>query len=212
MKTDHASKFIQAYVNFLLENGHEPASIHQFCVSLKKKEADFYSYFSSFDGLKAAWALKEFTEVRERIQGDETYDAYSAREKYMAFLYAWTEHAMASRSFWLLMMPNGKASIKPPAFLHSLKSAFKDFAQGICREGVDRNEVIQRPFISDRYPDAMWLQFMFVHQFWLKDDSAGFDKTDAAIEKSVHLTFDLMGNNAFDSALDFGKFMFGQFR
>ena len=63
--------------------------------------------------------------------------------------------------------------------------------------------------ITDRYDEALWLQVMFVFRFWLKDDSPGFwKKTDAAIEKSVNLAFDLMGKSAVDSFVDFAKFLF----
>ena len=54
----------------------------------------------------------------------------------------------------------------------------------------------------------MWTQFLLVHQYWLKDKSKGFEKTDAFIEKSTHLVFDLLGQSALDSALDLAKFIF----
>jgi hypothetical protein len=48
--------------------------------------------------------------------------------------------------------------------------------------------------------------------FWwfyvLKDDSKDFEKTDAAIEKSVQLSFELIGKGVLDVAIDFGKFLF----
>ena len=44
--------------------------------------------------------------------------------------------------------------------------------------------------------------------FWKEDNSPGFEKTDAAIEKSVNLAFDLIGKGAVDSAIDFAKFMY----
>jgi hypothetical protein len=37
---------------------------------------------------------------------------------------------------------------------------------------------------------------------------ANFEKTDAAIEKSVNLAFDLIGKGILDNALDFGKFLY----
>ncbi|MBI1221279.1 MAG: TetR/AcrR family transcriptional regulator [Bacteroidetes bacterium] len=212
MKTDSSTQIIQAFNSYLLENGKPPASIHQFCVSLKKKETEFYAHFSSFDSLKSEWLLREFNDVKAAIQGDEAFESYGAREKYMAFLYAWVEQAVRSRSLWLLIHPDLKSPWMHSQLFSRLKPAFKSFAQGICREGTDNSEVMQRPFLSDHYPDVMWVQFLFIHQFWIKDDSTEFEKTDSAIEKSVHLVFDLMGNSAFDSAMDFGKFMLGQFR
>jgi hypothetical protein len=42
----------------------------------------------------------------------------------------------------------------------------------------------------------------------MDDTSNAFEKTDAAIEKSVNLAMDLMGKSPLDAALDFGKFLF----
>jgi len=52
------------------------------------------------------------------------------------------------------------------------------------------------------------LQLLFVIGFWIKDDSIAFEKTDAAIEKAVNLSFDLMGKGPLDAMLDFGKFLY----
>jgi hypothetical protein len=49
---------------------------------------------------------------------------------------------------------------------------------------------------------------LFVTDFWLKDKSPGFEKTDEAIERSLNLAFDLMGKSPLDSMLEFGKFLF----
>ena len=49
---------------------------------------------------------------------------------------------------------------------------------------------------------------MFLLNFWKRDKSVGFEKTEVAVEKAVILTFDLIEKNALDSALEFGKFIF----
>ena len=50
----------------------------------------------------------------------------------------------------------------------------------------------------------------FVLMFWIKDESAEFEKTDEAIEKSVNLAFDLMGKGVVDNVFEFGKFLYQQ--
>ena len=95
-----------------------------------------------------------------------------------------------------------------PSEIKGFKSKFKEFASGIVNEGKETEEIAERPYLTDKYQEAMWLQVMFVFRFWLKDDSPAFEKTDAAIEKSVNLAFDLMGRSAIDSFVDFAKFLF----
>ena len=75
-------------------------------------------------------------------------------------------------------------------------------------EGKETQEIANRPVISDRYDEALWIQVLFVLKYWLDDNSPRFEKTDAAIEKSVNLAFDLMGKSALDSFLDFAKFLY----
>jgi len=41
----------------------------------------------------------------------------------------------------------------------------------------------------------------------LDDESAGFQKTDVAIEKSVNTVFDVFDNTPLENILDFGKFL-----
>jgi ubiquinone biosynthesis protein COQ9 len=44
--------------------------------------------------------------------------------------------------------------------------------------------------------------------FWIKDDSKLFEKTDTLIEKSVNTTMDWMARTPLDSLFDLGKFLF----
>lgn len=48
---------------------------------------------------------------------------------------------------------------------------------------------------------------MFVVDYWIKDTSSGFEQTDAAIEKAVNLSFELLSESTLDRALDFVKFL-----
>ena len=41
----------------------------------------------------------------------------------------------------------------------------------------------------------------------MNDNSAGFEKTDVAIEKSVNTVFDIFENTPLESIIDFGKFL-----
>jgi hypothetical protein len=54
----------------------------------------------------------------------------------------------------------------------------------------------------------MWFKLLFLTDFWIRDTSKGFENTDAAVEKSVNLIFELMGQNTLDYIVDFAKFMF----
>src|SRR5690606_32714841 len=73
--------------------------------------------------------------------------------------------------------------------------------------GLSSGELAERKFISKRYKDALWLQFAFIINFWINDDSKDFEKTDEAIEKGINVTFDLFQHSPIDNLIEYGKFV-----
>lgn len=206
---DLGSKIIDGYIEYVLENGSEPASVFKFAKGLKIKEEVFYEYFTSFEGIKKAVWERIFDKTKEDLESQEVYPTYTAREKLLGFFFTWVEHLKKHRSY-LLAVYTDKAtmSVQMSSEWKGFKEKFKDFVNDIILEGKETEEIASRPYISDKYDEAIWLQVMFVFRYWLKDTSPGFEKTDAAIEKSVNLAFDLMGKSAVDSFVDFAKFLF----
>lgn len=201
-------KIKEAYMNYVLENGARPASIFKFVKELKVKEELFYDHFNSFDNIEKEIWSDLFTSTIEAITSEEVYNEYSSREKLLAFFYTWIENLKSNRSYILQSVPQKMKPEITPSYLEHVRHSFKDWIADLLLEAKETDEVTTRPIISDRYDDAIWLQFLFILGFWLKDDSKAFEKTDAAIEKSVNLAFDLMGRGPLDAMVDFGKFLF----
>lgn len=208
-KADPRAKIISGYVNHVLETGSEPLSVYKFAKELKMKEEEFYSYFTSFYAIKTAVWTKLFDDTLSNLESQEVYREYSSREKLLGFLFTWVEELKKNRSY-LLALYGKHMDLKKllPTEVKGFRAKFKDFANEIILEGKETEEIANRPIISDRYDEALWLQVWFVFQFWLKDSSPNFEKTDAAIEKSVNLAFDLMGKSALDTFIDFAKFLY----
>ncbi|HAH38014.1 MAG TPA: hypothetical protein DEQ87_20085 [Algoriphagus sp.] len=208
-KKDYRKLILEGFVNHVLENGTAPNSIFKFAKELKMKEADFYTYFTSFDAIKSAIWVQIFEDTISQLEAQEVYREYSAREKFLGFLFTWIEELKKNRSYLLSLYEHRSKAMNPiPSELKEFKEKFKDFASDIIMEGKETQEIANRPVISDRYDEALWIQVLFVLKYWLDDNSPRFEKTDAAIEKSVNLAFDLMGKSALDSFLDFAKFLY----
>ena len=197
-----------AYIETLLSTGSRPASVYKFCVDAGIKEDDFYNHFGSFDSLeRSIW--KGFVEITvKRLRSDKTYPEFSSREKMLAFYYTLLEELRASRSFILVQLDAYNKLEIVPSFLKDFKSTFEAFVESVLGEGKAKGEVANRPYLDKGYPQLFWLHLAFIVQFWKEDSSAGFEKTDAVVEKSVNLAFDLIGKGAVDSAIDFAKFMY----
>ena len=213
-------KIRKAYTDYVLENGKQPPSIFQFAKKLKIAEADFYNDYASFDAIEADIWLQFFNQAKATVDSDETYQHYSVREKLLAFYYTWIELLKAQRSFVVysfgrlqeesrMNRPRGLGHMAPQSRVLSLfKEAFFDYARDLLAEGRESKEVEPRPFITDRYPNALWGQTLYLLDFWVRDVSKNFEKTDSAIEKSVNTTFDLIGRSPLDTLFDFAKFMY----
>jgi hypothetical protein len=94
-----------------------------------------------------------------------------------------------------------------PAPLSAVKPLFEVFTENILNEGLESGELANRKFFTKRYKDALWAQFLFITKFWINDDSAGFEKTDEAIEKGINVTFDLFQRSPLDNLFEYGKFL-----
>lgn len=208
-KKDHRKQILEGYLSYVLENGSQPVSVFKFAKSIKMKEEDFYTYFTSFESIRSAIWVEIFENTVKSIQAQEVYESYSSREKFLSFLFTWIEELKKNRSYLLSMYSDKVKSLKSlTQDTKEFKSQFKEYASEVIAAGKETEEIASRPYISEKYDEALWLQVAFVFRFWLDDTSPRFEKTDAAIEKAVNLAFDLMGKSALDTFLDFAKFLY----
>jgi len=205
---DRDQRIQKAYMEYLLTHGTKPVSVYKFCLDAGFTEQEFYDHFGSFEGLERSIWKGFIDKTTGRLQADEAFSGFSAREKILAFYFTLLEELRGNRSFILLESNTLRRLELTPVFLKDFKTAFETFIGGILTEGKSNGEVATRPYLDKRYPQLFWLHLGFVLQFWKDDSSAGFEKTDAMIEKSVNLAFDLIGKGAVDSVIDFAKFMY----
>ncbi len=197
-----------AYKRYWLENGQAPVSVFALCKILDVPEADFYQHYSHFDSLEADIWLEYFQQTVDQLKDDETYRQYTSREKLLAFYFLWVQKLKEDRSYILQQYRRSHLPLSQLGQLSAFKRAFYDYASGLIKEGYLTSEIRERKYISDQYVHGFWVQALFVLKYWIGDRSEQFELTDAAIEKAVNLSFELIHSNTIDSLIDFGKFMF----
>jgi AcrR family transcriptional regulator len=202
------SQLKEAFIDFCLEHGKEPASIYKFAKDLKMKEVDFYNHYNSFKALKKHIWADFLKETIENLYAEESFVEYSSREKLLALYFTLIEVLKANRSYAMMDLQMMRKGDLKPTFLEVFKKHFYKFIDEILLQGKETEEIIDRPVIGDRYSEGLWIQTLFILQFWANDDSKDFEKTDAAIEKAVNVAYDLMGKSPLDSMFDFAKFIF----
>lgn len=198
--------YFDAYIGHVLEHGEAPASVHSFCKVNGVAEADFFKQFGSFDVLESEFWESEVHAVVAAIRGGGEWESFDARQKMLTFLYALVARALERRSF-LLVRFGGLAPLARPAWLAGWHVAVRDFAKSLVDEGIASGEIAERGRVHVVYPEALVVLARSVLDYFVRDTSKGFEKTDAYIEKACALAFDLMRTQALDSAFDLLRFL-----
>jgi len=200
---------MEAYRIHVLENGDPPASVFAFCRSLGISEADFFTHFPSLEALESEiWAACVHN-VRETLEADEDYPDYPPRQKALAFFYTFVESILGQRSWFLARFPKDFPACDPRS-LNKFREAFLEWAKPVAKEEVGDGMVASRLKADKGLAKLLYGHFRSILKYYLEDDSAGFEQTDAYIEKSSRLFFDLADTRVPESAIDLFRFLSGR--
>ncbi|WP_281987320.1 TetR family transcriptional regulator C-terminal domain-containing protein [Aquimarina aggregata] len=198
---------IAAYMNYVLEHDGYPKTVYKFCIDIKVSEEDFYKFFGSLDGLdKNIWSTF-FTTTANAMHKNEQFEHFSSRDKMLTLFYTLFEMLTLNRSYVLFALKRYDMPLKNMTQLKGLRSHIKEFAGELIETDNDEktSRLVKNPVAV--FSEGAWLQFLFLLNFWMSDESPSFEKTDVAIEKSVNTIFDLFDNTPLNNVLDFGKFL-----
>lgn len=199
---------ITKYMEYVLEHEKTPKSIYKFCKANDIKEEDFYLFFGSLERLQKGIWEKFFTNTMNLMQKNKEYEGFSNKDKMLTFFYTFFEMLTLNRSYVLFVLGQEKNSFKNLERLKGLRKHVKGFAKDLIEDGnAEKNFKITK-HNPQLFSEGAWLQFLFILKFWMNDDSARFEKTDMAIEKSVNTIFDLFDNTPLENIVDFGKFLY----
>lgn len=202
-----AAQIKKAYIDFVLTHDEQPKSVYSFAKKLKITEADFYAFYASFESIEKNIWFELTVETIDEIQKQELWAQYSSREKMLSFFYSYVELLKSQRSFVIYSLKKQPKRLSTPEVLTGVKPIFENFAEEIINEGLESGELADRKFFSKRYKDALWVQYAFILNFWMDDDSNDFEKTDEAIERGIQVTFDLFQRSPIDNLFEYGKFL-----
>lgn len=199
-------KIINGFIDFQLMNGRLPHSVLELTKKIKITEKAFYEHFSSLNAVSQQIPLSDLKGALERLHNDPNYQEFTEREKLLGLFFTLFEEMKNNRSYYLFNYSKiqhiGEQANDWKPFLNELESQ----VEGILSDAKKNEEIKDRPFIGEHYSKGFKLVFTYLFRVWLNDNSQGFTTTDAAIEKSINLSFDMLQSNQFDSLLDFGKF------
>ena len=173
------------YMEYVLEHGKRPASVFKFCKDHDIEEGAFYNFFGSFQGIREAVWVAFYDNTIAVLHKNKEYEMYPNREKMLAFFYTFFEVLTANRSYVLFALLEQKDSLKSLGQLRDLRLRVRDYARDLIEQANDEKSSRLTKNPVSVFSEGAWLQTLFLLKYWMDDNSARFEKTDVAIEKSV---------------------------
>lgn len=202
------NKYLKGYIDFELMNGRAPHSELELCKSKRWKEETFFEKYKSLQHLRKAILQEVLRSTTDLLSEDDNYPAFNSREKMLALFYTLFEEMKGLRSYLLTRYSTMKDNFYNKEDWADFKTDFRARTNAIIEEGLSTEEIQSRPVITNQYHKGFDTAFAYVFKMWISDTTDEFQTTDAAIEKSVNLGYELMSKGALDAILDFGKFAF----
>jgi hypothetical protein len=200
----------EAYIHYVLDRETRPKSIYRFCKHIGILEEDFYMEFNSLTEVEESIFTAFIENTMGAISKDENYEGYSPESKILSFYYTLFENFGLYRSYMIFRF-GSRLYERGPSY-KQLKNAISPTLGLYAQLYESVLHMVSPKVASQVTKEALFLQFSGILQFWLSDKSKGFESTDAFIEKSVKLSFDLTNNLPLESIFDYGKFLLKEVR
>jgi len=202
-------KIFELYGDYILNHGERPKNVYRFAKDNEFEEKDFYDYFSGFEQIEKSMLVNLFNKSVELAWEVNNSDEITAKEKLLNVYFIFFENMTMNRSLVLMILGNDKLhSAKISA---KLKEAHRDFIKTLNFndwEVIKKSKEDVKNFHQKAREEALWLHLVSAIEFWKKDTSPSFEKTDIFIEKTVDTGFELMDNEPLRKAVDLGRFLF----
>ena len=207
-KTINSEKILSDYGNYLLIHGERPKNIFVFAKENHFDEKEFYQFFSSFEHLEKEILKHFFQKSLELSLEIEGYEDMSAKERLLNLYFIFFENLTMNRSLVLMILE--KKNLSTLQKLHELKSEHQKFIKTLDFNDLEILEKAKdsiKNFNEKSREEALWLHFLTIIEFWQKDESPSFEKTDLFIEKTIDTGFEFLNNEPLKKIIDLGKFL-----
>ena len=202
-------KIFELYGDYLLNHGEKPKNVYLFAKENNFEEKEFYHYFSGFEQIESEILNHLFTKSLELASEVNSSSEVTTKEKLLNVYYIFFENMTMNRSLVLSILGSNK--IQNIKTLQNLRETHKQFVNTLDFkewEMIEKAKEDIRKFNEKSRQEALWLHLVSAIDFWKKDTSPDFVKTDIFIEKTIDTGFELMDNEPLRKLADLGKFLF----
>ena len=207
-KDINKEKLLSLYGDYILSNGEKPKNIYLFAKENDFEEENFYQYFSGFEQIEKEILNHFFTKSLELCEQTENWNEMTSKEKLLNLHFTFFENLTMNRSLVLMIL--GETKRKEWIILQELRKNFLEFTKQLTFENLEILEKAKesiKNFNEKTREEALWLHLISIIEFWKKDQSPSFEKTDLYIEKTIDTGFEFINNEPLKKVMDFGKFL-----
>jgi len=201
------TQYQELFLAHVAETGKRPNWPYKFLEGSPLEDANFYKTYRTITELEQEVWAGFFEETAATLYAEAIYEQYSVREKILAFYFTLIEVLKPYKGYVAQNFQGYFLKLLSHRFMKQFKEQFTEYSKNLLEEGQVREEIAGRMVLNSQYDKLLWVQLLFVLFYWVNDHSEAGEPTDAAIEKSVNLTFDLLARNAVDSGIDLAKFL-----
>ena len=201
-------KIFELYGDYILNHGEKPKNVYLFAKENNFEEKEFYHYFSGFEQIESEILNHLFTKSLELASEVNSSSEVTTKEKLLNVYYIFFENMTMNRSLVLSILGSNK--IQNIKTLQNLRETHKQFVNTLDFkdwEMIEKAKEDIRKFNEKSRQEVLWLHLVSAIDFWKKDTSPDFEKTDIFIEKTVDTGFELMDNEPLRKVFDLGKFL-----
>lgn len=202
-------KIFDLYGDYILNHGERPKNIYRFAKDNEFEEKDFYDYFSSFEQIEKSILVNLFDKSVELASEVNNSDKITSKEKILNVYFIFFENMTMNRSLVLMILGNNQ--LHSAKISNQLKETHRHFIKTLDFndwEMIQKAKDDVKNFHEKAREEAIWLHLVSAIEFWKKDTSHAFEKTDIFIEKTIDTGFELMDNEPLRKVVDLGKFLF----
>ncbi|MDO5510752.1 MAG: TetR family transcriptional regulator C-terminal domain-containing protein [Weeksellaceae bacterium] len=209
METDlNKEQILDLYMKDKL-HGEKLNNVYVFAERHNFAENEFYQEFSNLESIEKYFFELIMQRSVSTLQESEEYHTYSPKDKWLSFYYTFFENLNLNRSFALEIIDKNN-----PIHLRKLAGLRREFMELARAIGWEKMDIPQKEISKAQdklIEESAWAHFIFILEFWLRDNSPGFQKTDQLIEKTVQTKYKLIENDALKNVTDLGKFLAKEF-
>lgn len=201
-------KLFDLYGDDILSHGERPRNVYLFAKKHGLEEKDFYDYFSGFEHMEREMLEHLFSKSIELTQKVEHREAGTAKGVLLNLYFIFFENLTMNRSLVLMIL--GRDFMPGTKVLYSLRETHRKLVRTLNFNDYDlpgKTGENFRNLNEKAREEVLWLHLVSCLEFWRKDTSPAFEKTDIYIEKTIDTGFELADNEPVRKAIDLGKFL-----